>query len=433
MGLRPSMKLLRVVKATLVCSLVVVLALDLGIAQNISGSSVAAPSTITVTQGLNGLQPVRAFPSIPLWSSHVLTYLGVFSPDATFHTTSKFTGTTGSSPGEGILPKDYQAHGQPDSAAPASMLLSNERVVENLEPPAHAEAAPQSPARVAELRNRFVTYAYGRPSVLSAPTHVATDSRQRLIVSDPLGDAVHVLDPAGKTSFRIVTGKGYRLHQPAGVAVDASDNIYVADSERGMVAVFDRSGNFQRYIGNFKGENEYQSPDGIAIDRKAGRLYLVDSPRSLVFVLDLSGNVLHRLGRYHDGTGEGKFDDPIDVAFDHNHVYVLDNSGTRVQILDSKGAFLSSFNLPLGFGPQVARDNGLCVDQQGYIYVSLASLATIRVYSHDGRPLASFGQIGKRAGEFAKPEGLWIDSSNRIYVADSGNGRIQLFQLDAQK
>ena len=406
MGLRPSMKLLRVVKTTLVCSLVVVLSLDLGIAQNISGSPVAAPSTIAVTQGLHGLQPVRAFPSIPLWSSHVLTYLGVFSPDATFHTTSKFTGTTGSSPGEGILPKDYQAHGQPYSAAPA---------------------------RVAELRNRFVTYAYGRPSVLSAPTHVATDSRQRLIVSDPLGDAVHVLDPAGKTSFRIVTGKGYRLHQPAGVAVDASDNIYIADSERGMVAVFDRSGNFQRYIGNFKGENEYQSPDGIAIDRKAGRLYLVDSPRSLVFVLDLSGNVLHRLGRYHDGTGEGKFDDPIDVAFDHNHVYVLDNSGTRVQILDSKGAFLSSFNLPLGFGPQVARDNGLCVDQQGYIYVSLASLATIRVYSHDGRPLASFGQIGKRAGEFAKPEGLWIDSSNRIYVADSGNGRIQLFQLDAQK
>jgi len=406
MGLRPSMKLLRVVKTTLVCSLVVVLSLDLGIAQNISGSPVAAPSTIAVTQGLHGLQPVRAFPSIPLWSSHVLTYLGVFSPDATFHTTSKFTGTTGSSPGEGILPKDYQAHGQPYSAAPA---------------------------RVAELRNRFVTYAYGRPSVLSVPTHVATDSRQRLIVSDPLGDAVHVLDPAGKTSFRIVTGKGYRLHQPAGVAVDASDNIYIADSERGMVAVFDRSGNFQRYIGNFKGENEYQSPDGIAIDRKAGRLYLVDSPRSLVFVLDLSGNVLHRLGRYHDGTGEGKFDDPIDVAFDHNHVYVLDNSGTRVQILDSKGAFLSSFNLPLGFGPQVARDNGLCVDQQGYIYVSFASLATIRVYSHDGRPLASFGQIGKRAGEFAKPEGLWIDSSNRIYVADSGNGRIQLFQLDAQK
>ena len=37
--------------------------------------------------------------------------------------------------------------------------------------------------------------------------------------------------------------------------------------------------------------------------------------------------------------GEGKFDDPTDIAFNHNHVYVLDNSGTRVQILDSEGAF----------------------------------------------------------------------------------------------
>ena len=160
------------------------------------------------------------------------------------------------------------------------MLLSNERVVENLEPPAHAEAAPQSPARVAELRNRFVTYAYGRPSVLSAPAHVATDSRQRLIVSDPHGDAVHVLDPAGKTSFRIVTGKGYRLHQPAGVAVDADDNIYVADSERGMIAVFDRSGNFVRYIGNFKGENEYESPRGSPSTARQG-----GSTSSIVLVI----------------------------------------------------------------------------------------------------------------------------------------------------
>ena len=47
--------------------------------------------------------------------------------------------------------------------------------------------------------------------------------------------------------------------------------------------------------------------------------------------------------------------------------------------------------------------------------------------------LASFGQNGKRAGEFAGPEGLWIDSTNRLYVADSGNGRVQLFQLQAQK
>ena len=57
-------------------------------------------------------------------------------------------------------------------------------------------------------------------------------------------------------------------------------------------------------------------PQGIAIDRKAGRLYLVDSPRNLVFMLDLTGKVLKRLGKYHDVTGVGEFDDPTDIVFE---------------------------------------------------------------------------------------------------------------------
>ena len=339
------MKLLCATKCGFILSLFVVLVPGFGFAQTIPGTPLAATSVVALPHRIGNIQPTRAFPRLNLWDGEVLTYLGVFSPDAVFHTTSKFAGTTGHSPGEGIPPADFRIHNDARSDVPPSMLLSNERVVENFEPPAHAEAIAHSPARVAEIRNRFITYAYGRPSVLSAPRHIATDSRQRLIISDPDANAVHVLDPLGKTSFRIITGKGRRLWRPAGVAIDADDNIYVADSEHGMLAVFDRSGNFLRYIGNFKGENEYESPQGIAIDRKARRLYLVDSPRNLVLVLDLTGKVLNRFGKYHDGTGVGVFDDPTDIAVGHNHIYVLDSSGTRVQIWTpnalSKAALIS--------------------------------------------------------------------------------------------
>jgi len=78
--------------------------------------------------------------------------------------------------------------------------------------------------------------------------------------------------------------------------VDAEDNIYIADSEAGMVLVYNQSGQFIRYIGNFQGENMYERPTGIAIDRKARRLYLTDTPRNLVFILDLQGNVLKTCG-----------------------------------------------------------------------------------------------------------------------------------------
>jgi len=79
----------------------------------------------------------------------------------------------------------------------------------------------------------------------------------------------------------------------------------------------------------------------------------------------------------------------------------------------------------------VNRENGLGTDGTGNVYVSSFHSSMIRVFRHDGQPLSVFGQPGHSAGEFLSPGGLWIDSSNRLYVADSGNGRVQLFQLKA--
>ena len=376
--------------------------MSVGIAQDNPITPIIDPTVLT-----------RAFPRIQLWNRETLSYLGVFNPDAVYHSRSRFNG-------------QYETQ---RSGAPASMLLSNERTIEALTPPMHAQAMLHYPSGVGELRNRFITYAYGRPAVLAAPRHIATDSQQRLIISDPNINAVHVLDPMGHISFRIITGKGYRLLHPAGVAVDADDNIYVADSERGMIAVFDPNGGFLHYIGDYKGENDYQSPQAIAIDRKAGRLYLVDTPRNLVFVLDLTGRVLRRVGIYHDGSGTGKFTDPTDIVVSHNHVYVLDNSGTRIQILDLQCGFQASFDLPHGSDTRVSRENGLGIDLQGNIYISLSASSLIQVYNQNGIRLTTFGQSGQRLGEFLAPKGLWVDSTDRLYVADTGNVRVQIFQL----
>src|SRR5271165_541588 len=425
------MKLLRAMQFAFAMYLFVGLVIAISYAQPLPNPPLAAASVTAVSQSLEVIHQTRAFPAIRLWGNETLAYLGMFSPDATFRTLSRFAHANGNSPGEDIPPAPAPGHGGQSAGAPESMLLSNERVVESLEPPTHTVAVAHGVTRLGETRNRFVTFAYGRPSVLRAPQHVATDSRQRLIISDPEGGAVHVLDPAGRTSFRIASGGGRRLHQPAGVAVDADDNIYVADSDRGMLGVFDRYGGFVRYIGNYQGENDYVSPHGIAIDRKAGRLYLVDSPRNLVFVLDLQGKVLGRFGKYRNDTGVGTFNHPTDIAYSHGHIFVLDSWGTRIQTIDSASNVVGGFELPRSYRLQDGAGNGLGVDEQGNVYISSFSASAITVYSQGGQLLAWFGQPGRRVGEFAGPEGLWIDSDNRMYVADSGNGRVQIFQLAA--
>src|SRR5262249_13740732 len=122
-----------------------------------------------------------------------------------------------------------------------------EHPVENFEPSQHVKKAVRGHTQLGFFFDNMVTFAYGRERAFLTPEHIVTDSRGRVIVSDPGARAVHVLD--GKNSIRIVAGPNRRLRKPAGIAVDAQDNIYVADSERGLVDVYNSQGQFLRYIG----------------------------------------------------------------------------------------------------------------------------------------------------------------------------------------
>jgi DNA-binding beta-propeller fold protein YncE len=423
------MKLLRAVQfASLVLGTFINLAAP-GFTQSIPASPPAASSAAVIADSSAVAQPVRAFPALNLGSGLNLTYLGMFTPDALFRSPSRSRNTGRRPVEETILPASSSQQIARQDGVLSSMLISTERVVENFEPPARAVAAAHANTRLGETRNRFLTFAYGHPSLLYAPRHVVTDSQQRLIVSDPAGKAVHVLDRKGQASFRIACGKDRRLREPSGVAVDAADNIYVADSERGLIVVFDRHGAFVRYIGNFRGEPQYARPTGIAIDRETQHIYLLDTPRHMIFVMNLDGSVIKRLGRARDGSGYGDFDEPTEIAVNHEHLFVLDTRGTRVHVMKRDGTSLGSFSVPQGPDPNVNRDNGLGTDRDSNVYISSFHGSLIRVFRRDGLRLAVFGQPGHSAGEFIGPGGLWIDLANRLYVADSGNGRVQLFQL----
>lgn len=389
-------------------------------------------------------QHARAFPRLSLGSGGEVAYVGTFSSDATFRGSSKFTRFLDTMdvplPDVSRPPIGSSEQAARQSGVPPWMLSSNERVVDDIEPPADAVALPDLHSLAGSVSDAVVSFAYGRARVLRAPQHLTTDSRQRVILSDPDIPAVHVLDPKRKTSFIILGGQGHRMQSPAGVAVDGENNIYVADSKRGMVLVYDQYGRFVRYIGSFHGENMYQGPSGIAIDRKAGHLYLADSPRHLVLMLDLKGNLLKRVGKQGEDTASGElkrrnkpgseaFNYPTEIAVNDHEVAVLDTAGRRVQIMDLECNLLGGFSLLNAAYQETDRENGLGLDEEGNIYVSYVGTSEVRMYNADGDLQASFGQHGSRTGEFSAPRGLWVDASDRLYVADTQNVRVQLFQL----
>jgi DNA-binding beta-propeller fold protein YncE len=314
---------------------------------------------------------------------------------------------------------------RPAEVPPSVDLRSAERVIEDYEPPAHATKPAKGQSLLGTLRDRAAAFAYGRERVLLAPTHVTTDSRQRLIISDPEIPGIHVLDAIGNRSFRIVGGVQHRLRMPNGVATDAADNIYVADRERGMVLVYDPEGTFLRYIGNFKGESMFAAPQGIAIDRKSGHLLVLDSPMNELIVLDLQGNVLQRIGNGH--TANVGFHLPTEIALGNDQIAILDEFGTRLQVVDLSGKLLRAFTIANIDHPRVAREIGLSIDSQSNIYLSNVNGSEVWIYNRDGQLLD--GGAGSRfeTAQFNGPGGVWIDSSDRVYVADTSNSRVEVF------
>ncbi len=239
----------------------------------------------------------RAYPRVALGDGRQLQYVGAFSADGKFKPLTKFgmfidSMMTASVPDQSAttgVQRDPAKVSEEDIAKqvpPSIELHRNERLVEDFLPPEHAVKVAKGNSAVAELRDSIVSLVYGDQKVMVAPQSVTTDSQQRIIVTDAAAHGVHVFSYNPKNSFQIVGGPGRRLQSPNGVAVDRDDNIYVSDTERGTVLVYDSEGTFVRSIGSFGDEGLFEHPTGIAIDGKAGRLFVLDPPRHMLFILD---------------------------------------------------------------------------------------------------------------------------------------------------
>lgn len=393
----------------------------------------------------------RAFPKVSLGPGLELSYVGSVSSDGRFKTLSKIEiyldSKSTSEPFAQPTPEEAKrletANLEHDDAVrkqvpPYIALHPNEQTVEDFQPPEHAVDLPKAHSAFAELRNNIVSLVYGAPPVLIAPESVTTDSQHRVIIGDAGAHAVHVIAKKTKHSFQIVGGPGRRLLSPRGVAVDGDDNIYVSDSERGVILVYDSAGEFVRTIGTYGDEGIFEFPLGLAIDGKTGNLYVVDPQRHMLFILDLKGHVLASIGSSRESgfstrtgrsTEPGEFQFPQSVLVNNDELIVLD--ATRIHILTLQGKFVKEFKITNSVDWHTGPVPGLFVDSQNHIYVSDPGSGTIREYDHDGQLLGAFGRPGVRLGEFIAPAGMWTDSTGCVYIADSH--RVQVYQWSGKK
>jgi DNA-binding beta-propeller fold protein YncE len=264
------------------------------------------------------------------------------------------------------------------------------------------------------------------------PYSITTDSKGRIIVTDPGAHGVHIFD-FEKEKYKFIsrydTDKN-PLISPQCVTTDAQDNIYVTDSEAGKIFVFGQNGKFQRAIGSLKfGEGYFKRPTGIAVDSAAQRIYVTDTVRNQIFEMDMQGSVLRKIGK--PGAGNGEFNLPTELRLYGDNLAVVDTMNFRVQVLDKNGEFQYAIGKIGDDVGAMFRPKGVGFDSEGHLYVVDGMWSVIQVFNRDGQLLYYFGHLGTAPGTFQLPTGLRIDAHDRIYVVDTFNRRVQVYHYNA--
>lgn len=108
------------------------------------------------------------------------------------------------------------------------------------------------------------------------------------------------------------------LGLPTGITVGPDELLYISDSGRFQVVIYDRDGHERGAIGR-PGANlgHFARPRGVAVDRD-GRVYAVDAAFDNVQIFKDDGQLLLFFGG--PGSGPGKLSLPADVHIDYDNI-----------------------------------------------------------------------------------------------------------------
>ena len=227
-----------------------------------------------------------------------------------------------------------------------------------------------------------------------------------------------------------------------GIAMDASNNLYINDSTNKEVHVYSTTGTgtptWIRDIGAPGDAVGQFSSDlrGVAIDKVHGWLYVNDSDASQIEKFTLTGTPLTNWGS--TGTGPGQFADggrQLAVGPDGD-VWDADYGNFRVMRFTPNGTLKGIYPDPAA-GPPVgsfSQPRGVAVDNDtGKIYVADTWAERFQVVLPDGSVEAAYGQRNSIAPYgFDYPRGIGFDQDlNRLWVTNTRAHNIRRYNADA--
>jgi len=274
---------------------------------------------------------------------------------------------------------------------------------------------------------------------LNQPIDVFIDEKHdEVYVVDRGNRRVVVFDINGLYQYQFATPD--ELGRPSGLVINNRDEILLAIG--GKITCFDFRGRFLEEV-KFNGlpDSEKVYATRLKIDSN-NNYYILDTKQKRVLVFDTDWNfkfaIAHEsLPKVQKMIKGKEQEEPKAKSLsisglcvdDEGAIYLVDSMASRVFAFNSNGKYLRSIGKPGSVFDTLSFPNGVAVDIQGRLLVVDTMGHGILGYDKKGKLLFALGGLGKSEGWFYYPRYISTDRNGRIYVVEPFLGRIQVLKI----
>jgi len=187
-----------------------------------------------------------------------------------------------------------------------------------------------------------------------------------------------------------------------------------------------------------RAEGVLRFPEAVAVDA-FGNVYIADQLSFVVQKFSAAGQYLGQWGSF--GGGHGQFGPIGGLATDAaGNVYVVDSEHNRIEKFSPSGEFikdwghfgqeLGQFNFGSSLDPTKPPGGGIAV-YGDYVYVADSGNDRIERFNLEGGEALEWGSYGTGGGQFSYPRGVTANATE-VLVTDDDNHRIEKFSPAGQ-